>query len=475
MNPGLRALAPYSILAVLCLLSPALRPVLSPDETRYFSVAWEMWQNGNWFVPTMNFAAYDDKPPLLFWLIDLSWLVFGVGRFGASVVVFAVASLVVWLTGRLARALLPERPDIQARLPWLMVGNAVFLIYAGLILFDLLLTACVLVAVLGFLTLARGETRKGVLLVGLGLGFGILAKGPATLIHAVWPLLLYPLWRGERETLSTARLWRGAGLALLVALAVVALWLVPALTASDGRFAKELIWDQSAGRISGRMAASHPRPVYFYLMLLPIIGLPWLFLPQFWRALATLRRRVAGAAEGDGEGRVLRLLLLWPLGILVVFSLISGKQPHYILPIVAPLTILFAWMLAALPPRSLVWRAYATGGVLMAAQVVAAFTAYPLLELQPVADLLARERDRPMAFAGNYAAEFGFLGRLTRPLDTIDDDAAPAWAKAHPGGIVVSYDDSVAAAATGTLLTRPYRDDHVYVLSAEQLGATPGG
>ena len=58
------------------------------------------------------------------------------------------------------------------------------------------------------------------------------------------------------------------GLGLIFALLPVAIWLVPALLRTDGAFAYALLWEQSAGRISGNMEASHPRPFYFYVLLL---------------------------------------------------------------------------------------------------------------------------------------------------------------------------------------------------------------
>ena len=55
-----------------------LRPLLPVDETRYLSVAWDMWQNDNFLVPHLNGAPYSHKPPLLFWLMHLGWSIFGV-------------------------------------------------------------------------------------------------------------------------------------------------------------------------------------------------------------------------------------------------------------------------------------------------------------------------------------------------------------------------------------------------------------
>ena len=55
-----------------------LRPALPIDETRYLTVAWEMWRDGTWLVPHLNGAIYGDKPPLLFWLNRLYLRVTGV-------------------------------------------------------------------------------------------------------------------------------------------------------------------------------------------------------------------------------------------------------------------------------------------------------------------------------------------------------------------------------------------------------------
>ena len=48
------------------------------DETRYLSVAWEMWLRGDFLVPYLNGHTYSHKPPLLFWLFESGWAIFGV-------------------------------------------------------------------------------------------------------------------------------------------------------------------------------------------------------------------------------------------------------------------------------------------------------------------------------------------------------------------------------------------------------------
>ena len=71
------------LLWAACLLAVLLasilgRPDIPIDETRYVSVAWEMWSGGDWLVMHRNGEPYHHKPPLLFWLIGLGWGVLGV-------------------------------------------------------------------------------------------------------------------------------------------------------------------------------------------------------------------------------------------------------------------------------------------------------------------------------------------------------------------------------------------------------------
>ena len=49
-----------------CLAYILLRPLLPVDETRYLTVAWEMWTSGSYIVPHLNGEPFSHKPPLLF-------------------------------------------------------------------------------------------------------------------------------------------------------------------------------------------------------------------------------------------------------------------------------------------------------------------------------------------------------------------------------------------------------------------------
>mgnify|MGYP003351169847 CR=1 FL=1 len=72
-------LAQWGLLLLFVLAASLLgRPDIPIDETRYVSVAWEAWRGGDWLIMHMNGQAYHHKPPLLFWIIQAGWAIFGV-------------------------------------------------------------------------------------------------------------------------------------------------------------------------------------------------------------------------------------------------------------------------------------------------------------------------------------------------------------------------------------------------------------
>ena len=93
---------PYDLAAVValalavCMFHLGSFGLWEPDEARYAEIAREMLQSGNLLVPHLNYVAYVEKPPLLYWLTTLSFWIFGVSEFAARlpVALSAVAGII---------------------------------------------------------------------------------------------------------------------------------------------------------------------------------------------------------------------------------------------------------------------------------------------------------------------------------------------------------------------------------------------
>ncbi|TMV93537.1 glycosyltransferase family 39 protein [Thioclava sp. BHET1] len=476
------------LIAIACFVTAQiagllLRPLLPIDETRYLAAAWEMHLNHNWFVPTKNFELYTDKPPLLFWLINVAWAIGGVSDFLGRLVGPAIALLVVALTGKLATRLWPDDTGAAPRAMLALIAMPFFEINGALTMFDMLLTSCTLGGLIALTHTGEGK-RAGWLWFGVALGLGVMAKGPVILLHLMPAALAVGLWHpsrpGLRETI------RGVGLGLAVALGLLALWLIPAAIIGGPAYRHEIFWTQSAGRIASSFA--HARPFWWYLPLLPVLMFPWLLVPQFWTRLR--------GALGDPA---LRLLAVWGATAFVIFSLISGKQPHYLVPELPAMALLAQRLLrnspislgiaaiipgilalvalvagaglispaegadlltpravplaAALALAALIWWALLRSGIVGALILglgmitilnvaIGLSHAHRGFSAHAISETIEPFEGKGIAFAGHsYNAEFNFAGRMTQPVSEIDVAALPAWAKAHPDGVVIARSD----------------------------------
>ena len=479
---------PWAVLtgaALVLILLVALRPLLPIDETRYLSVAWEMHLSGDPVHLTMNGAAYTHKTPPLFWLINAVWLVTGVSEFAARLVGPACALGMLAGTAALAQRFWPDR-DLGPLAAMVLAGFPVFLIYGSATMFDALLALGVLGGVGALWRIGQGDcSNRNWVLFGLALAFGTFAKGPVILVHLLPLWLTLPVWANAPPRLPD--LLRGVALALLVALALIAVWLLPTLATASPEFRNELLWTQSAARVAGGMA--HDRPLWFLAALLPVLLFPWGWSLALWRAMA-------GRWRADPAVRLCRI---WAISSLLLFSLISGKQAHYLVPtfpaaallvaealartrtngfwlnrgawlpvlllalasalvgaqIIAPkgdlLLLAPGWPLLLFAALCLglvaaLWRLPLGAGHLVAGlgvtlglhAIVASTALYPAYDGRAIAAKLASAEPQGLAVTdGDYHAEFNFLARLGQPVAQPHSPADWAsWAAAHPDGMI---------------------------------------
>lgn len=412
-----------------------LRPLMPVDETRYMSVAWEMMVHHGWLKPlTLNFEPYHHKPPLLFWLINLSWSIFGVSRWAGLIppVLSSLASL--YLIGILGRLLLPMQTDQDRnRVGMLMAATVPFMLYGTLVMFDFTLCAIVLASLVLVVQFARQRRLRDAVLIGLLLGIGVLCKGPVAYLHVLPVLLLAPIWQPELP--RRGAYYASCLMMVLISAIPVLLWLVPVLQAADKDFAFWLVWNQTAGRVTGNFTAAHVRPFYFYLPMLPAMLIPWIFFPSFWRNLKRLNK----TSLGDPA---IRFLLCWVVPVFLAFSVIKGKQVHYLIPILPGVILLLSLLLRDLSDQTIRNVLAIMLVLLIGGQGIAAQTIFKNYDLQPIVTVIQQHPGRDLAYAQNYHAELGFLARLEKTVEDRNIADIDDWFVQHPDGLaIVRYKD----------------------------------
>lgn len=475
--------------AALAAASIWLRPLWPVDETRYAAVAWEMWQRGDFLVPYLNGGPYSDKPPLLFWLIHLGWLPFGVNDWWPRLLapLCALGSIPLLLK---MEKLLWGRSGLS---PWILFGTLLFAVFVTLTMMDLLLMLCATAAMVGVLYLSKKDRFKGVLWLGAGIGLGVLAKGPVILLHVLPAALAAPWWAPDLKG-RLVRWYLDLLLGVLVGAAIALAWAVPAALAGGESYREAIFWGQTAGRMAESFA--HRAPWWHYLPLLPLILFPWSIWPPFWRNLFALK--------SDPEKSGTRFLAAWLLLTLIAFSLVSGKQAKYLVPFLPAFALLAGhalakarahwwdllppalgllaasgflawlrarpdalglpawageiplWPVAALALAAAVLPFAARGNPSTQARALAFTTLFamcvvaagvvpalvPYADPGPAARYLAglQARQVPIASLGKYHGQYNFAGRLAVPIDVLDPAELAAWVAAHPGGRVMTVE-----------------------------------
>lgn len=446
---------------ILFLTAIICRPLIPIDETRYMSVAWEMSLHGSWFEPlTKNFEPYSHKPPLLFWLINAFWEIFGVSRWAGTLPAIFASILSVYLTGQLGKKLAGNNSTSPLfdtkRSMLLMASTFPFMIYGTLVMFDFLLCVFVLLGYIFTLRFAEKREFKDLLALGLCLGFGVLTKGPVAYLYVLPAYLLAPIWATGLERRKN---WYISCLvAILISAVPVLFWLIPVLKASDNHFAFWLVWNQTAGRVTGNFTEAHVRPFYFYLPLLPAFILPWALFPSVWKSLRDIKSKF----KTDSQ---IKFLACCFVPVFLAFSFISGKQPHYMVPLVPALMLYIATVLNHIPTKRLAQILLAVTLFFVGGQIAAKHVLLHKYDLTPVVEVIHQNPDTNFAYVSNYHAEFSFLARRTSHIDDIAQADLPKWFIKHPEGMaIVRYKDPAQIADYDLVLTMEYRGRHLGIV-----------
>ena len=105
---------------LIYLLPLGVRPMATPDESRYGEVPREMLQSGDWAVPHLIGLRYFEKPPLGYWLNAISIKIFGENNFAVrlpSALAAGLSAFFIWLL--LMRAGYGQRAALAAAVVFL--------------------------------------------------------------------------------------------------------------------------------------------------------------------------------------------------------------------------------------------------------------------------------------------------------------------------------------------------------------------
>ena len=335
------------------------------DETPplFAASARAMAETGDWLTPRVNGLPRYDKPPLVYWLMGLGYLLPGqslwnpLGSWAASlpsalssvVVMLALAAtLLRWpqpspagAQGDLGGATRSALTAFSAALAFAL--SPLVLIWSRVAVSDSLFTATLALSLLLFWRRYADPECQGWWPAWLLLGLAVLTKGPVALVLVGLTLALFAWWQGEPKLLM--RLWRPLP-GLVITAAVALPWYGAELLVEGEPFWQSFFGYHNLQRFTS-VVNHHLQPWWFFGPMLVVSSLPFtpLLMHGLAQALARGRRQPARASLGP-------FAACWLLVVFGFFTLAATKLPSYWLPATPA-----AGVLIALAAQDLVaWR-----------------------------------------------------------------------------------------------------------------------
>lgn len=335
----------FALFALLWFGALGYRKLITPDEGRYATIAWEMVTTGDWLTPRLNGVLYFEKPALQYWATALGFLAFGQSDFVARLwpaLTGFLAVIGLYFTGRRIWG------DSVGFISALILGTTLWWMGNGHFLtLDMAVSAMLCGVMCGFILAQHDgasaqENRDGMLLAWGMMALAVLQKGLIGLLIPGAVLVLYTLI--QRDWRLWTRLHLGKG--LLLFFAITAPWFI-LVSRKNPDFAHFFFIYEHFERF---LTTKHNRSGgWWYFFPILIVGfLPWVSLLP-----AALRQ---GWKKETLRFQLNRFLLIWAVFIFAFFTKSGSKLPSYILPMFPALAILAAQILTRIEPRQLRWH-----------------------------------------------------------------------------------------------------------------------
>ena len=317
-------------------------------------IARTMLSSGDWVTARLDGIAYLEKSPLIYWMMAVSFRIFGVHDWAARLPLALSVILLCWATFRFARWAFGDDAGLYSGLA--LATCAGLFLFTRILIPDAIVTLTVTGAIWAWLRLLdpdEPDSRKWAFVLGVSMGLGLLLKG---LIAIVFPVLAGLAYMAITHQLFSLASWKRLHivLAIMVALVIALPWHVLATVRNPPYFAFSM--HSGPGEYRGFfwfyffnehllrfLNLRYPRDYNTVPRLLFwALNLVWLF-PWSVYLIAT---PTLSYKPSTRSGRARLMAVCW-IAVVLVFFTFSTTQEYYSMPIYPALALLIGSALAA--------------------------------------------------------------------------------------------------------------------------------
>jgi 4-amino-4-deoxy-L-arabinose transferase len=300
------------------------------SEARYAEISREMVLSGDYLHPTLLGIQHYHKPPATYYITAIGYKIFGINEFGARFFLSVALILQLFFVFKIGKLLFKEE-KIAFFSALIYFSFPVVLIAARNLTTDAYLTTFILWSIYFWLQYKDG--KRAFYLYGFYalLGLAFLTKGPVALLPVIVFIGCWKLVYKEKLQFSIRTL-----LGSLLFLIVAGSWFTAII------IDKPQLWDyfideQIVKRTIAAQSFHRNQPFWYYLVLAPLLGFPWLFF-----IVLDLKRKFRAIVK---ERSIAIMLSITIVILMLIFSAFSSKLVLYILPIYSFISLLAGYIL----------------------------------------------------------------------------------------------------------------------------------
>lgn len=395
-------------------------------------IARNMLSTGDWTTARLDGVAYLEKAPLVYWIIAISYKIFGATDWAARIPIALSCVGLALLTTAMGIWAFGRRAGLYAGL---VIGTCIGLfLFTRILIPDVMLTLAIALGMWGFLRAIDKEEphpRLWAFIFAASLGTGLLLKSLIAVVFPIGAAIVYLFLTGQ---LFSAKTWKRLHpiSGLVVLLLIAAPWHILATIRNPPYFAWTLhsgpgeyhgfLWfffinEQLLRFLNLRYPHDYNTVPRLYFWLFHLIWLfPWsVYLP----AIAKLSFRPvdphpsepkAGSLGTPDRGGRMRLLALCWIGVVLIFFTFSTTQEYYSMPAYPAMALLLGCAIA--DDKTTQWIKWGTRvlTVICAVCAVAAAAILYMVKGLPVpGDIFSAMNEHPSA----YTLSLGHMEDLT--------------------------------------------------------------
>lgn len=358
--------------------------LMDVDETRYVSMARDMFHSKDFLTLYLNGEYFFEKPPLYFWGECLSFAIFGkVTEFTARFPVAlygTLSTLLVYFTGK---KIISRRYGFISAL--ILATTLEFVMLAKFAILDIVVTTCIGFSVMfGFLTQFVSDKNKKYMwwLFYIFSGLAVMAKGIPGFVVPFAVMFFVTLYNKTfKQIFKPQYILPGFALFFLIVLP----WHIVMLKMHDPLFFNEYIMKHHINRFFSSSEIDREQPFYFYFVTVLWGLIPWVFsgIAVGITKLKTFKN--IAVSELNNSQKFMMFNIIAFIVTMLFFSSSSTKLITYILPvyIFTAFILGFIWedyIFNEKYKKPINLTVYILGGICIFAAIVACFMQYYLPE-----------------------------------------------------------------------------------------------